>query len=78
MASAEHLRSHAAHLFAMALKAHENGDHDFAELLTARAMHYIMMRLRLTTSSNNRSNRRRKRATNRVAIRSPAGSANRP
>ena len=41
MASAGHLRSHAAHLFAMALKAHENGDHDFAELLTARAMHYI-------------------------------------
>jgi hypothetical protein len=41
MAGAEHLRSHAAHLLAMALKAHENGDHDFAELLTARAMHYI-------------------------------------
>jgi len=41
MASAAHLRSHAAHLLAMALKAHENGDHDFAELLTARAMHYI-------------------------------------
>ena len=41
MADAERLRSHAARLLAMALKAHENGDHDFAELLTARAMHYI-------------------------------------
>jgi hypothetical protein len=41
MADAERFRSHAAHLLAMALKAHENGDHDFAELLTARAMHYI-------------------------------------
>ena len=41
MADAERLRSHAARLLAMALKAHENGDHDFAEVLVARAMQYI-------------------------------------
>jgi hypothetical protein len=25
----------------MTIKAHENGDHDFAEVLTARAMQYM-------------------------------------
>ena len=41
MASAEHSRSRATQLLAMAIKAHENGDHDFAEVLTARAMQYM-------------------------------------
>jgi hypothetical protein len=50
----------------MALKAHENGDHDFAELLTARAMHYIDD----SAAAGHVVQQQRK---NRAAIRSPGG-----
>jgi hypothetical protein len=41
MADTERLRSSAARLLAMAIKAQENGDQGFAEVLTVRALQHL-------------------------------------
>jgi len=41
MADSEHLRSQAARLLAMAMKAYENGQIEWADALILRAMQYL-------------------------------------